>query len=150
MYCSVCGNPLPREMKYCNSCGALLRLGKDPETKTKRLDDYVDGTFWTTLIGLGIVLGGVISMKALELPLPIIIGWAIVSSIAFLIIFSICLWQIILMSRKPGASEAPASSDAEEFDTNKLAGQVQQPRLAEPQSVVEDSTRQFEPSSERK
>lgn len=138
-------------MKYCNQCGALLRPGGSAdEAKIKRLDDYLDGTFWTAVIGLGLVLGGVIAMKALALPLSIIIGWSILSSFAFIIVFAICLWQIMMMSRKTRSEKAATNSDSEEFDTNKLAGQAKQASLPEPQSVIEDETRQFEPISEKK
>lgn len=151
MYCSVCGNALPREMKYCNQCGALLRPGgAGEEKKIKRLDDYLDGTFWTAVFGLGMVLGGVIAMKALELPLSIIIGWSILSSFAFLTVFLICVWQIVMMSRKTRSEKAEGNPVGEDLDTNKLAGRAERASLPEPQSVIEDETRQFEPISEKK
>jgi hypothetical protein len=142
MYCSACGKALPRRMKYCSQCGAQLTLERDAESerREKRFDDYVDGIFWITVFGLGLILGGIALMKqVLNLSQGLIIAFMIISSTAFLTVFAICLWQIIAIAR--GSKKADENAKQEQFDTDRLPEGKPQKSLEEPMSVIEDTTR---------
>jgi len=142
MHCPACGKSLPRRMRYCSQCGAQLTLEKDTESerREKRFDDYVDGIFWITVFGLGLILGGMALMKqVLHLGRGWIIAYMIMSSVTFLTVFAICLWQIIVIAR--GSKKADENADEEQFDTNRLAEAKPQKSLEAPMSVVEDTTR---------
>jgi hypothetical protein len=146
MYCPACGKALPRRMNYCSQCGAQLTLEKHTETEKsqKRFDDYVDGIFWITVFGLGLILGGIALMKqVLNLSQGLIVAFMIISSTAFLTVFAICLWQIIAIAR--GSKKANENAGEEQFDTNRLAEGKPQKSLEEPQSVIEDTTRTLNP-----
>ena len=145
MHCPACGKALPRRMKYCSQCGAQLTLEKDTESerKEKRFDDYVDGIFWITVFGLGLILGGMVLMKqVLHLSQGLIIAYMIISSTTFLTVFGVCLWELIRIAR--GSKRADENADEEQFDTNKLAEAKPQRSLEEPMSVIEDTTRTLE------
>jgi hypothetical protein len=129
-------------MKYCSQCGAQLTLEKDAESEKnqKRFDDYVDGIFWITVFGLGLILGGLALMKqVLHLSQGLIIAYMIISSTTFLTVFGICLWEIIRIAK--GSKRAGENADEEQFDTNRLAEAKPQKSLEEPMSVIEDTTR---------
>ena len=58
MYCQSCGIALAQQVKFCNRCGTQLIAANDPElvkTLEKRLDEYLEGLFWITIIGLGVI-----------------------------------------------------------------------------------------------
>jgi uncharacterized ferredoxin-like protein len=98
MYCPECGKALSRPMKFCTHCGSQLNLEKTTETEERknRFDDYVDGIFWTTVFGLGIILGGMFVIKeVLQLDQRWMIAYTIMSSAAFLTVFGIHVWQVI-------------------------------------------------------
>ena len=142
MHCSACGKVLPRRMKYCIQCGAQLTLEKDTESEKmeKRFDDYVDGIFWITVLGLGLILGGLSLMKeALNLNQGLIIAYMIISSTTVLTVFGICLWQVIAIARE--LKKADENAKQEQFDTDRLPEGKPQKSLEEPMSVIEDTTR---------
>ena len=99
MYCPSCGFALSQEMKFCNRCGAQSIAVS--ETSKKRLDDYLDGLFWITVFGLGLILGGLALLKGLDLSQGIIIAFVIVSSLAFGINFALSLREVLRMLRSP-------------------------------------------------
>jgi hypothetical protein len=132
-------------MKFCNQCGTQLSLEDDTrlDKQVKRLDDYVDGIFWITIFGLGMILGGMVLIKeALHLSDGILIAYLILSSTTFLTVFGICLWQIIRISQE--SKKVNLKVEEEQFDTNKLAGAKSQKSLEEGMSVVEETTRTLE------
>lgn len=143
MNCPACGKTLSRRMKYCNHCGEQLRVEKDAtsEKSESRFDEYVDGIFWTTVFGLGLILGGMVVMqKVLSLSRALIISYMAMSSTAFLIIFGIHLWQIVQMTRKP----KKANVEEEQFETNKLGGAKSPLSLEEAPSITEEVTHRLE------
>jgi hypothetical protein len=59
MYRPSCGSALSRQMKYCTRCGAQTNMMEIGQAE-KRFDEYLEGLFWTTVFGLGVILGGAI------------------------------------------------------------------------------------------
>lgn len=146
MYCPACGNLVAQRTKYCKNCGNQLVLASasDVTRLEKRFDDYVDGLFWTVVFGLGLILGGAaIIREGLKLGDGWLIGYLVLSSLAFLSVFAVSLWQIVEM----GIRKARASGSLydEQYDTNRLASGREQMSLTEGPSVTEDTTRSFEP-----
>lgn len=146
MYCSTCGSALSRQMKFCNRCGAQLN-NQEIEKAEKRFDEYLEGLFWTAVIGLGVILGGgfLASKLAEDLHLSrwIAIAYLILSSTVFLIIFGLSLWQTLHlagMMKKADGEALPAARDTDKI----LPAESSAPSdLA--QSVIENTTRSLEP-----
>jgi hypothetical protein len=146
MYCQSCGAALPRPMKYCNHCGAKLvaeKKGGGESPPEKRLDEYLDGLFWITVFGLGLILGGMALMKkVLHLGDGLIAAYLILSSLAFLINFGLSLWEISRMMRSPGKAENALGRG--ERETNKLGLAAPPAALGPAPSVTEDATQRLE------
>lgn len=140
MYCHSCGIALTQQMKFCNRCGALLiKPETDLKRTEKRLDSYLEGLFWVTVFGLGIIFGGLIVLKKVDFEKWVLVTYLCLSSTAFLINFGINLWGALkLMSSKE--IPAPESNTRElESGTPMLLTPTQTP------SVTENTTRSFEP-----
>lgn len=138
-------------MKFCNFCGHQLSLEKatELEKREKRFDDYVDGVFWISVFGLGLLLGGMTIIKeVLHLGQGVLIAFLVMGSAAFLTVFGVCLWQVIQLSRE--IRKINSNVDDEQYDTNKLAGEKNQLSLAEPNSIVEETTRTLESTQKEK
>jgi len=98
MFCPTCGASQAAQVKYCNRCGSNL-ASRDQvdeiEASEKRLRDELVDLFWATVIGLGLILGGMALIKnAMKLSDWILIVYMIISSTAFTINFGLGLWQI--------------------------------------------------------
>ncbi len=147
MYCPSCGMALSQQMKYCNHCGAQLITTRETaaiEPTEKRLDEYLDGLFWITVFGLGLILGGMALMKAVHLSEGLIIAYLILSSLAFLINFALSLWGILRIVRS--SKKAKGTIQVGQHDTNELGPVKARTTLAPaPPSVTENTTRTFEP-----
>jgi hypothetical protein len=129
-------------MKYCNRCGAQSIAVS--ESSKKRLDEYLDGLFWITVFGLGLILGGLALMKqVLHLSEGLIIAYLILSSLAFGINFALSLREILRMLRS--SKEAKDIDEAGHLDTNELSPRKAGPALGAAPSVTENTTRTFEP-----
>ena len=92
MYCHACGIALSQPTKYCNRCGVQL-INQDPTGEVKRtekrLDEYLDGLFWITVFGVGLIFGGMVVMKKVGLSDFFIFAYLLISTTAFLINFLI-------------------------------------------------------------
>jgi hypothetical protein len=149
MYCHACGSALSRQTKYCSRCGAKLDREQTAATKTdaERFDEYVEGLFWITLVGLGCIVGGAIALKIFKFNWEWIIGYVALSSAAFLFNFGLNLREALRLSRC--LKKADSDSLTAERDTNKILPE-KGPVLSElaqagPSSVTDDTTRSFEP-----
>src|SRR5262245_11195533 len=97
MFCPSCGVALSQSTKFCVRCGSQLSVTKkDPAFKSveKRLADEMVDLFWLTVLGLGMILGGMALIKGLGLSDWILIAYMILSTTAFTINFGLSLWQI--------------------------------------------------------
>lgn len=143
MYCPSCGTALSQMTKYCNRCGAKLSSKKSDQPE-KRLDEYLDGLFWITVFGLGLILGGMALMKkVLQLSDGLIVAYLVLSSTAFIINFALSLWQVFRMTKDSKKLEG----NDQKLDTNKLGPAKEPLALDSPPSVTENTTRSLEQAS---
>ncbi|MCI0392106.1 MAG: zinc ribbon domain-containing protein [Acidobacteria bacterium] len=146
MHCPDCGTALPRRMKFCTRCGAQLTSPETTAIKTteERFDEYLEGLFWITVFGLGIVIGGAVLLtKVLHLNRGIVIAYLVLSSIAFMINFGLNLWGALRLARslkKADGEHLPAPRD-----TNKMLATEGATPGESAHSVTENTTRSLEP-----
>lgn len=144
MYCQSCGMQLQKQMKYCNRCGAQLikpDSGNDIRRSEKRLDKYLEGLFWVTVLGLAFIFGGLIVLKKFGFDGWVFITFVSLSSTAFLTNFVVNLWGTIRLMK--GQSEIPELQEQEHW-TKELDAGLSEPATM-PASVTENTTRAFEP-----
>jgi hypothetical protein len=144
MYCQSCGIAIAHSMRFCNRCGTSVVSQDAADTKRseKRLDDYLDGLFWITVMGVAITAGGMLVLKKADLGDKFLLAFMILSSTAFFINFAISLWMVLGMVR--GAKDKKALPPLPP-DTNELAPMDGAPMLQPAASVTENTTRSFEP-----
>jgi hypothetical protein len=134
-------------MRYCNRCGTQLVASEESAAKTareKRLDEYLDGLFWITVFGLAFVLGGTIILKMIALNNWLILGYMLLSSIAFLINFGFSLWGVARIHREGKIDQSTtASPNASELASPQAAAAL--PPAMPQSSVTENTTRSFDP-----
>jgi len=142
MYCQTCGSALAHQTNYCNRCGTQLTLTNDKSAyktpEEKRLDEYLEGLFWTSFFGLGIVVGGTVLLKYFQFRDLILVGYLVLSSVVFLINFGISLWGAISLMRS--SKDGKFTIQPGRADTRELP-----PQRVEPLSITENTTRSFEP-----
>lgn len=146
MYCQACGSAIAQKTKYCNRCGTQLvpagEMSPDKTPKEKRLDEYLDGLFWISIFGLGFIIGGTVVLTKVGVRDLIVIGYAILSTIVFLINFGFSLWGAlsIMRSSKDGKLTMQPGHDTRELGPPKI-----DPLPIPVTSVTENTTRSFEP-----
>jgi|GEM_PF-560200 len=156
MFCPSCGIALPQQLKYCNHCGAQL-AARDTELVAiyeKRMENEMEGLFWITVFGLGLLLGGLVVLKnALGLGEGLLYAYALLCSLALIMYFGLGVWQIRRLARS--SREAVGTLDSRRVETNELAP-VRTPAMLEPAkpepalSVTEQTTRALEPEHGRR
>ena len=145
MYCQSCGTALATQMKYCNRCGAHLVTTKEDDTiklYEKRMDSEMEGLFWSTVLGLALIVGGMALLKKVQLSESLIIAYMILSSVAFIAYFGLGVWQVRRLNRS--SKEAKGSVQLEGQDTKELDSATAWPTLEAGSSVTEQTTRGLE------
>jgi hypothetical protein len=146
MYCQTCGSALNPQTKYCNRCGTSLapleQKSLDKTSAEKRLDEYLDGLFWISFFGLPFILGGVVLMKKVGLSDLYVIGYAILSTVVFLINFGFSLWGALSIMRSSKDGKLTMQPGRE---THELNPPTVEPVLIPAGSVTDNTTRSFEP-----
>ena len=148
MYCQSCGMALSQQMRYCNRCGTQLSAPSEESpaksAREKRLDDYLDGLFWITVLGLAFVFGGTLLIKRFNAPDWFLIGYLVFSSVAFLINFGLNLWGVARIYRegKTDRSISPSTKTSELVDPQDVAAL---PPATPISSVTDNTTRSFDP-----
>jgi len=133
-------------MKFCNRCGSQTAIvdttlgGKTPAEK--RLDEYLDGLFWITVIGLGAILGGLVALKKTGFSDKIILAYLLLSGAAFIInfVFSIAGTLSLMRSSKDGKLTMRPGRETPELEAARPES-----LLRPATSVTEHTTRSFEP-----
>jgi hypothetical protein len=147
MFCPSCGVALYQPTKFCVRCGSQLSVTKkDPAFKSieNRLRDEMVDLFWLTVIGLGMILGGMALIKGLGLSDWVLIAYMILSTTAFTINFGLSLWQI---RRLDGFSkEARGAAQIGPIGANELNPAKARTAFEVASSVTENTTRELEPT----
>jgi hypothetical protein len=119
---------------------------KDPAFKSveNRLRDEMVDLFWLTVLGLGMILGGMALIKGLGLSDWILIAYMILSATAFTINFGLSLWQIRRLDRF--SKEARGAAQIGPIDTNELNPIKARIPLEVAPSVTENTTRELGPT----
>ena len=149
MFCPTCGIALTHQMKYCNRCGAHLTTSEDAavsKATEKRLDEYMDGLFWLTVFGLGLILGGTVLIKKIQIGDGLMIAYLIVSSAAFLINFLLNLREI---QRLKELRDLKQPRELEPLNTHELSPPTAQSAFAALPSVTENTTRELQSISRK-
>lgn len=145
MYCPSCGLALAQQLKYCNRCGAQLITTREADLVKlfeKRMDSEMEGLFWITVLGIGLVLGGMVLMQKVHLSEWLIIAYVILSSMAFITYFGLGLWQVRRLAR---SSKEAKSIEVEQVQTNELGSAKARVTLEALPSVTENTTHRLEP-----
>jgi hypothetical protein len=119
---------------------------KDPEFKSleNRLRDEMVDLFWLTVLGLGIILGGMATIKGVGLSDWILIAYMILSTTAFAINFGLSLWQIRRLNRF--SNEARVAAQIGAPGANELNPIKERTSLEVAPSVTENTTRELGPT----
>lgn len=146
MFCPTCGAGQAAQMKYCNRCGSNLATRDqvdEIEVSEKRLRDELVDLFWATVIGLGLILGGMALIKnAMQLSDWILVVYLVISSAAFTINFALGLWQI---RRFAGlVHQARAGLGTGSPDAEKLFLEMSRAPLNSVPSITEGTTRSLD------
>ena len=150
MYCQTCGSVLAHKTKYCNRCGTQLvpsgDVSPDKTAAEKRLDEYLDGLFWISVFGLGFIIGGTVVLTRVGVRDLIVLGYAILSTIVFMINFGFSLWGAlsIMRSSKDGKLTMQPGHETRELGPPKI-----EPLPIPVTSVTENTTRSFEPVEQK-
>ena len=146
MYCQTCGSALTHKTKYCNRCGTQLvpasDVSLDKTPAEKRLDEYLEGLFWTSVFGLAFIIGGTVLLHKTNVRDLLVLGYFILSTTVFLINFGFHLWGTLSLMRssKDGKLTMQPGHDTRELDSPKI-----EPLPIPARSVTENTTRSFEP-----
>jgi predicted nucleic acid-binding Zn ribbon protein len=146
MYCSFCGTPLAKGLSFCNRCGANLKEGgKDKQSGA--IVAFLTAITLLGIVGLGIILGGAISLKNdAHLEGSTIILFMVLT---FLIVATTEILLVRQLSRLTGASEKKQFFTEQSAMSNELrTPQIR--TLPEPiPSVTENTTRTLEYSQRK-
>lgn len=146
MFCPNCGVSMAVPLKYCNRCGAHLAprdLADEIEASEKKLRDEMVDLFWATVIGLGLMLGGMALIKnAMHLSDWILVVYLVISSSAFAVNFGLGLWQIRRFARL--VHEARSGLGTGQAGTERLIAEDASTALTPVPSVTESTTRSLE------
>jgi hypothetical protein len=141
MYCSTCGTPLAPGLSYCNRCGASLK--ERNESHTGSIAAFLTAITLIGLIGMGIMLGGMLTLsREAHLGEPIV-GFYMLFTFLIVAITEILL--VRQLSRFTSSSERKVIEIPQQPVMPGEFRPVQQRTLAEPmQSVTENTTRTLE------
>ena len=142
MYCAACGIPVSPGLSYCNRCGSSLK--ERSESRTGGITAFLTAITLIGTIGLGIMLGGALTLKN-EANLPDeIIGFFMFFTFLIVVITEILL--VRQLSRLTSAKEQPKLDVPQQrFIAPAEMTPVPHPRaLGDAPSVTESTTRTLE------
>jgi hypothetical protein len=151
MFCPSCGIALTQQLKYCNRCGAQLNNPEETaliELYEKRMDSEMEGLFWITILGLGLLLGGLFVLKkALGLSEGLLFAYMILCSTGLMMYFGLGVWQIRRLAQS--SKEASGRPQLRQVETKELDAARPLATLEPASSVTEHTTRTLEPVHRR-
>lgn len=145
MYCSSCGSAVPRNLSYCNHCGAKVS-GAEIDGKAKPAESVseslVNAMAAVFVAGLGAIIGLLAVMKkVVGFDLEVILAITVFCFALMLLIEGVLI-RLLLSGRK-GVKGSGDRVRLKEQVTQEL-GQAQA-RVLPVSSVTEHTTRAFEP-----
>lgn len=107
MYCSACGSPVPANMSYCNRCGASQKE-ETSKSRTGAITAFLAGITITAIAGLGIMLGGTLTLRKEANLDPQLIGFFMLFTFIIILVTELFLARqlsrvISLEHKKPPA-----------------------------------------------
>lgn len=138
MYCATCGTPLAPGLSYCNRCGVSLK--ERSESHTGSIAAFLTAITLIGLIGMGIMLGGMLTLsREAHLGEPIV-GFYMLFTFLIVAITEILL--VRQLSRFTSSSERKVVDIPQQTVMPSELRPAQPRTLAEPmQSVTENTTR---------
>jgi hypothetical protein len=142
MYCPACGNQHSKDLSFCNRCGMNLKEQGKTSTGTGAISAFLTAITLIGVIGLGVMLGGSLTLKKEANLDPDLIGAFMLFTFLTVVITEVLL--VRQLSRLTAAPKTILLSEPQMTMQNELP--PAQPRtLAEPiPSVTENTTRTLE------
>lgn len=141
MYCSSCGVAVSQNVSYCNHCGAKVTRGESVDAGSEVRPDLLITamvvTFIFGILAITVLIG--VMKNVLGLPDAHVLGFM---TFAFLLMVVLEGIFIRLLMRRRHVDEKRALPN--EQVTNELNA-ARERLLSEPASVIEHTTRTFEP-----
>jgi hypothetical protein len=141
MYCATCGTPLAPGLSYCNRCGANLK--ERSESHTGPIAAFLTAITLIGLIGMGIMLGGMVTLST-----DAHLGEPIVGFYMLFTFLIVAITEILLvrqLSRFTSSSERKVIGIPQQPSLPSELRQPQPRTLVEPMpSVTENTTRTLE------
>jgi hypothetical protein len=147
MFCPSCGVTLTQQLKYCNRCGNHITSNDADliQIVEKRMDSEMEGLFWITVFGLGLLLGGLVLMQKMHFSVGLIVAYMILSATALFSYFGLGVWQVRRLAKS--WKQTRDNESLVQPDTGEL-GPTEARTLGEARSVTEHTTRTLEPISQ--
>ncbi|HKQ79001.1 MAG TPA: hypothetical protein VJ810_35210 [Blastocatellia bacterium] len=118
------------------------------KTVEERFDEYLEGLFWITVFGLGIIIGGAALLtKVLQFSRGVVITYLVLSSTAFMINFGLNLWMALRLAsslKKSDGERLSAPRDTDKILPAEGAMPDESAQNGAP-SITENTTRSLEP-----
>lgn len=143
MYCATCGSPLAPSLSYCNRCGASLKERIETTSNTKSIAAFLTAITLIGLIGMGIMLGGMVTLSTEAHLSEPLVGFYMLFT--FLIIAVTEFLLVRQLSRLTSLSERKVMDIPQQPAAPSELRPAQPRNLGEPiPSVTENTTRTLE------
>ena len=140
MYCATCGTPLAPGLSYCNRCGASLKERIETASNTKSIAAFLTAITLIGLIGMGIMLGGMVTLSTEAHLSEPLVGFYMLFT--FLIIAVTEFLLVRQLSRLTSSSERKVMDIPQQLTAPSELRPGQPRSLGEPlASVTENTTR---------
>jgi hypothetical protein len=125
MYCASCGNQINPGLRYCNTCGARLGGGREPESGQMSESSFnllVSAILAIPIAGIGIMIGLLVVMKKeLGLSDELIGMIALMGFVLLLVSESGLIWLLVHRTR---ATRKEKNGELPPGETNRLMPDV--------------------------
>lgn len=148
MYCQSCGTQMASVLSYCPRCGAGQSLTKMSDAGSQSPpvspDSLIGGIVVTTIVVLGLVLGGLIALKENGVGEAMI--WTFVT-VCFLALIGVDAMFFRMLRGHGSAGRRGTDTNQLKEAASRQLGEAQRGALGDPvPSVTEHTTRTFEPA----
>jgi predicted nucleic acid-binding Zn ribbon protein len=141
MYCVACGTPLAPGLSYCNRCGTSLK--DRSESNSKAIPAFLTAITLIAIVGLGIMLGGALTLKRDANMAPEAVGFFMLFTFIIVLVTEVLL--VRQLSRMTGPGEPKALESRPQFVAAPDVRSLPARTPGEPtHSVTENTTRTLE------